>query len=84
MDAFILDFSFLSFWVHAVVQLVVGICKMCMVIFSFSLHIIFFAEHALLWMQPTLHFFQNGKKASEVIGADVQRLKDTMEALYKW
>ncbi|KAK4399550.1 Thioredoxin O1, mitochondrial [Sesamum angolense] len=32
---------------------------------------------------PTLHFFQNGKKASEVIGADVQRLKDTMEALYK-
>lgn len=35
-------------------------------------------------MQPTLHFFQNGKKAGEVIGADVQRLKDTMEALYKW
>ncbi|PHT89786.1 Thioredoxin O1, mitochondrial [Capsicum annuum] len=32
---------------------------------------------------PTLHFFQNGKKASEVIGADVQRLKDTMEELYK-
>nr|GLL29070.1 thioredoxin O2, mitochondrial [Ipomoea trifida] len=32
---------------------------------------------------PTLHFFQNGKKASEVIGADVQKLKDTMEALYK-
>ncbi|KAK4440365.1 Thioredoxin O1, mitochondrial [Sesamum alatum] len=32
---------------------------------------------------PTLHFFQNGKKATEVIGADVQRLKDTMEALYK-
>ncbi|KAK6150230.1 hypothetical protein DH2020_017755 [Rehmannia glutinosa] len=32
---------------------------------------------------PTLHFFQDGKKASEVIGADVQRLKDTMEALYK-
>lgn len=35
-------------------------------------------------MQPTLHFFQNGKKASEVIGADVERLRDTMEALYKW
>lgn len=34
-------------------------------------------------MQPTLHFFQNGKKASEVIGADVERLRDTMEALYK-
>ncbi|CAA3022897.1 thioredoxin O2, mitochondrial-like [Olea europaea subsp. europaea] len=32
---------------------------------------------------PTLHFFQNGKKASEVIGADVERLRDTMEALYK-
>ncbi|KAK4386404.1 Thioredoxin O1, mitochondrial [Sesamum angolense] len=32
---------------------------------------------------PTLHFFQDGEKASEVIGADVQRLKDTMEALYK-
>ncbi|KAL2524716.1 Thioredoxin O1 [Abeliophyllum distichum] len=32
---------------------------------------------------PTLHFFQNGKKASEVIGADVQRLRDTMETLYK-
>lgn len=32
---------------------------------------------------PTLHFFINGKKASEVIGADLQRLKDTMEALYK-
>ncbi|KAL3616690.1 hypothetical protein CASFOL_039084 [Castilleja foliolosa] len=33
--------------------------------------------------KPTLHFFQNGKKASEVVGADVQRLKDTMESLYK-
>ncbi|KAL7089735.1 hypothetical protein ACP275_13G201100 [Erythranthe tilingii] len=32
---------------------------------------------------PTLHFFQNGKKVSEVIGADVQLLKDTMETLYK-
>ncbi|GAA0165379.1 oxidoreductase [Lithospermum erythrorhizon] len=32
---------------------------------------------------PTLHFFQKGKKASEVVGADVQRLKDTMEELYK-
>lgn len=34
-------------------------------------------------MQPTLHFFKNGKKSGEVIGADVERLKDTMEALYK-
>ncbi|XP_077253436.1 thioredoxin O2, mitochondrial-like isoform X2 [Tasmannia lanceolata] len=32
---------------------------------------------------PTLHFFQNGKKASEMIGADLARLKDTMENLYK-
>ncbi|KAL3827712.1 hypothetical protein ACJIZ3_016514 [Penstemon smallii] len=32
---------------------------------------------------PTLHFFQNGKKVDEVIGADVQRLKNTMESLYK-
>ncbi|KAL3376642.1 hypothetical protein AABB24_003197, partial [Solanum stoloniferum] len=32
---------------------------------------------------PTLHFYQNGKKTSEVIGADVQRLKETMEELYK-
>ncbi|XP_042020380.1 thioredoxin O2, mitochondrial-like [Salvia splendens] len=32
---------------------------------------------------PTLHFFQNGKKAGEVIGADVELLKDTMESLYK-
>ncbi|KAG6694968.1 hypothetical protein I3843_09G073600 [Carya illinoinensis] len=32
---------------------------------------------------PTLHFFKTGKKAVEVIGADVARLKDTMEKLYK-
>ncbi|KAL1537555.1 thioredoxin O2, mitochondrial-like [Salvia divinorum] len=32
---------------------------------------------------PTLHFFKNGKKADEVIGADVELLKQTMEALYK-
>ncbi|KAG6384144.1 hypothetical protein SASPL_144496 [Salvia splendens] len=32
---------------------------------------------------PTLHFFKNGKKADEVIGADVELLKNTMEALYK-
>ncbi|KAK7858504.1 thioredoxin O2, mitochondrial isoform X1 [Quercus suber] len=32
---------------------------------------------------PTLHFFQNGKKAAEVIGADVARLTNTMEKLYK-
>ncbi|KAL8508596.1 hypothetical protein ACS0TY_019008 [Phlomoides rotata] len=32
---------------------------------------------------PTLHFYKNGKKSGEVIGADVERLKDTMEALYK-
>ncbi|KAL5578249.1 hypothetical protein UlMin_019948 [Ulmus minor] len=32
---------------------------------------------------PTLQFFQNGKKAAEVIGADIERLKNTMEKLYK-
>ncbi|KAI3725807.1 hypothetical protein L1987_65602 [Smallanthus sonchifolius] len=32
---------------------------------------------------PTLHFFVGGKKVSEIIGADVQRLKTTMENLYK-
>ncbi|KAK9088137.1 hypothetical protein Scep_027219 [Stephania cephalantha] len=32
---------------------------------------------------PTLHFYNNGTKASEVVGADVQRLKQTMENLYK-
>lgn len=32
---------------------------------------------------PTLHFFKNGKKVSEVIGADVARLKDNVERLYK-
>ncbi|XP_057511874.1 thioredoxin O2, mitochondrial [Actinidia eriantha] len=32
---------------------------------------------------PTLHFFKDGKKASEVVGADLQRLKDTMEILCK-
>ncbi|KAH6796088.1 hypothetical protein C2S51_037074 [Perilla frutescens var. frutescens] len=32
---------------------------------------------------PTLHFFQNGKKADEVVGANVERLKDIMEALYE-
>ncbi|RWW14682.1 hypothetical protein GW17_00021530 [Ensete ventricosum] len=32
---------------------------------------------------PTFHFFHDGQKATEVVGADVQRLKDTMENLYK-
>ncbi|KAF3450041.1 hypothetical protein FNV43_RR06120 [Rhamnella rubrinervis] len=32
---------------------------------------------------PTFHFFQNGKKGAEVIGADVAALKNTMEKLYK-
>ncbi|KAL8113436.1 thioredoxin O2, mitochondrial [Apium graveolens] len=32
---------------------------------------------------PTLHFFHKGEKASEVVGADLQRIKDTMENLYK-
>ncbi|KAL3520368.1 hypothetical protein ACH5RR_018517 [Cinchona calisaya] len=32
---------------------------------------------------PTIHFFQNGKKAAEVVGADVNKLNATMETLYK-
>ncbi|XP_023751820.1 thioredoxin O2, mitochondrial isoform X1 [Lactuca sativa] len=32
---------------------------------------------------PTLHFFQGGKKVSEIVGADVKLLKTTMEDLYK-
>ncbi|KAF4381313.1 hypothetical protein F8388_016269 [Cannabis sativa] len=32
---------------------------------------------------PTFQFFQNGKKAAEVIGADAQLLKSTMEKLYE-
>ena len=35
-------------------------------------------------LQPTIHFFQNGKKASEMVGADVKQLNATMEELYKW
>ncbi|XP_065854468.1 thioredoxin O2, mitochondrial-like [Euphorbia lathyris] len=31
---------------------------------------------------PTFHLFQNGKKAAEIVGADVERLKDTVEELY--
>ncbi|KAF9620104.1 hypothetical protein IFM89_010754 [Coptis chinensis] len=33
--------------------------------------------------QPTFHFFQNGKKASEMTGADVALLRQTMAELYK-
>ncbi|KAJ4702653.1 Thioredoxin [Melia azedarach] len=32
---------------------------------------------------PTLLFFHNGEKAAEIVGADVSKLKDTMEKLYK-
>ncbi|PIA25824.1 hypothetical protein AQUCO_10800054v1 [Aquilegia coerulea] len=32
---------------------------------------------------PTLHFFNNGEKAAEMVGADVVTLKKTMEDLYK-
>lgn len=35
-------------------------------------------------LQPTVHLFRNGSKANEVIGADVQLLKNIMEKLYKW
>lgn len=32
---------------------------------------------------PTVQFFHKGKKASEVVGADVNKLSATMEELYK-
>ncbi|CAJ1935728.1 unnamed protein product [Sphenostylis stenocarpa] len=32
---------------------------------------------------PTLHFFQNGKKVDELIGADVTRLNNITEKLFK-
>lgn len=32
---------------------------------------------------PTLHFFKDGKKASEVIGADLISLKQTVKELYE-
>lgn len=38
----------------------------------------------MLGKQPTLQFFQSGKKAGEIIGADVAGIKNMMEKLYKW
>lgn len=32
---------------------------------------------------PTLHFFKNGKKAAEVVGADVMKIKNISSTLYK-
>ncbi|KAF3322485.1 thioredoxin O [Carex littledalei] len=32
---------------------------------------------------PTFHFLKNGEKASEVVGADVEQLRSTMEDLYQ-
>ncbi|XP_073002446.1 thioredoxin O, mitochondrial-like isoform X2 [Typha latifolia] len=36
-----------------------------------------------IYSVPTLHFFQNGQKSTEIVGADVQKLEATMENLYK-
>lgn len=36
-----------------------------------------------LMPQPTFLFFQHGEKVAEIVGADVSRLKTTMEQLYK-
>ncbi|KAJ6792789.1 thioredoxin O2, mitochondrial-like [Iris pallida] len=36
-----------------------------------------------IYSVPTLHLFHDGKKATEVVGADITRLKDAMENLYK-
>ncbi|KAJ8446086.1 hypothetical protein Cgig2_017588 [Carnegiea gigantea] len=32
---------------------------------------------------PTLHFFKNGKKAAEVVGADARKIKDVSSSLYE-
>ncbi|KAI0507185.1 hypothetical protein KFK09_013306 [Dendrobium nobile] len=32
---------------------------------------------------PTILFYHNGEKASEIVGADVTKLKETIEGLYK-
>lgn len=47
-------------------------CK-CYYLYLLSLHL----------LQPRLHFFKDGKKVGEIIGADVERLKYTMEKLYE-
>ncbi|KAM0950814.1 putative monodehydroascorbate reductase (NADH) [Dioscorea sansibarensis] len=36
-----------------------------------------------IYSVPTLHFFQNGKKVSAVVGADVEQVKGKMKDLYK-
>ncbi|KAG6792162.1 hypothetical protein POTOM_001305 [Populus tomentosa] len=35
-----------------------------------------------LLLQPTLDFYKNGKKETTIVGADVAKLKNTMESLY--
>lgn len=35
-------------------------------------------------MQPTLQLFKEGSKKAEIVGADVTKLKNLMEQLYKW
>lgn len=32
---------------------------------------------------PTLHFFKNGKKAAQVVGANAKEIKDVSSSLYK-
>ncbi|KAH0460679.1 hypothetical protein IEQ34_011342 [Dendrobium chrysotoxum] len=39
-------------------------------------------EHLRDWW-PTILFYHNGEKASEIVGADVAKLKETIERLYK-
>ncbi|CAD5183038.1 unnamed protein product [Musa acuminata subsp. malaccensis] len=41
-----------------------------------------FVHLKCLLVPPTFHIFHNGEKATEIVGADVERL-DTMENLYK-
>lgn len=39
------------------------------------------SEHFMV--QPTLQFFKEGSKKGEIVGADVAKLKNLMEQLYK-
>lgn len=44
---------------------------------------IFISSSCTFMMQPTLQFFKEGKKKEEIVGADVAKLKNLMEQLYK-
>jgi len=55
----------------------------CKLILNASLPKGYNLEQCFYLLQPTLHFFQNGKKADVLIGADVARLTNITEKLFK-